>query len=225
MSAVVGIWKTLVNGVRAVESGTAAAVPTLPAEYDPVCSVVRQVFFPTVGNARRRLLFAAAGAETNIQGISEQIGKVLAGISGETVGVISAAPASTSASFDQKNSRVARETESSLATGVQIADRVWRIPASFLSELQAHGNDGEPSRLCDELPFRFLIFASLANQGVTPLFCRMCEGAVLVLSAGRTRRESASRAKEVLEQCGAEVLGAVLDGMEYPIPEAIYRRL
>jgi hypothetical protein len=48
---------------------------------------------------------------------------------------------------------------------------------------------------------------------------------VLVLTANRTRRESALRAREYLLHCNAELLGTVLDERTYPVPEAIYRRL
>lgn len=224
MSTEVGIWKTLVSGVRKVNGAArATTLATSPAGYDPVSSVVRQVFFPAVGNPRTRVLFAAAGPETDIRTISERIGKVLSDISGESVGVIGACPKGE-ALPNGNGSRRTRESDLS-ATGVQIAERVWRIPPSLLSDLHAQGKDMDPVQIGGELPFRYLVFASHAHDGITPLFCRVCEGAVLVLTAGQTRRESACRAKEVLEQCHGEVLGALLDGMDFPIPEAIYRRL
>jgi capsular exopolysaccharide synthesis family protein len=52
-----------------------------------------------------------------------------------------------------------------------------------------------------------------------------CGGAVLVLRAERTRWEVAEEAKRVLENSGAEVLGAVLNRRKYHIPWFIYKRL
>ena len=57
------------------------------------------------------------------------------------------------------------------------------------------------------------------------LFGRMADGLVLVLEAHDTRRESAQKAKEMLDAAGVPVLGAVLNKRTYPIPESLYRRL
>jgi protein-tyrosine kinase len=53
----------------------------------------------------------------------------------------------------------------------------------------------------------------------------MTDGLVIVLQANATRRESARRAKQLLDECGIPVLGAVLNKRAFPIPEPIYRRL
>jgi Mrp family chromosome partitioning ATPase len=57
------------------------------------------------------------------------------------------------------------------------------------------------------------------------LFGRMADGAMLVFEANSTRREPARKAKEVLDQSGVPVLGAVLNKRVFPIPEPVYRRL
>ena len=57
------------------------------------------------------------------------------------------------------------------------------------------------------------------------LFGRMADGLVLVLEAHDTRRETAQKAKEMLDAGGVPVLGAVLNKRTYPIPESLYRRL
>jgi Mrp family chromosome partitioning ATPase len=51
------------------------------------------------------------------------------------------------------------------------------------------------------------------------------DGIILIVSANRTRRECARRAKENLQAAGARLLGAVLNKRTYPIPQAIYDRL
>jgi tyrosine-protein kinase len=53
----------------------------------------------------------------------------------------------------------------------------------------------------------------------------LAEGAVLVLKAGHTRRPAVRLAIEELETAGVRILGAVLNQRQYPIPEAIYKRL
>ncbi len=52
-----------------------------------------------------------------------------------------------------------------------------------------------------------------------------CDGAILVVHAEQTRREAAQEAHARLQQAGAQVLGAVLNKRQFPIPEFLYRRL
>jgi Mrp family chromosome partitioning ATPase len=47
----------------------------------------------------------------------------------------------------------------------------------------------------------------------------------VLLQANSTRREAARRMKEELEENNIRVLGAILYGRTFPIPEAIYKRL
>ncbi len=52
-----------------------------------------------------------------------------------------------------------------------------------------------------------------------------CDGAILVIQAGRTQRGIVHRAKELLHQTQAHLLGHVLTNIEYHLPEYIYRYL
>ena len=53
----------------------------------------------------------------------------------------------------------------------------------------------------------------------------VADGTILVLRAERTRSEVAERAMKVLNEAGVTLLGGVLNGRRYHIPEFIYRRL
>ncbi len=53
----------------------------------------------------------------------------------------------------------------------------------------------------------------------------VADGTILVLRAERTRSEVAEKAMKVLHDAGATLLGGVLNGRRYHIPEFIYRRL
>ena len=48
---------------------------------------------------------------------------------------------------------------------------------------------------------------------------------VLVLEAGKTRKQVAVRAKQELEEAGGKLLGVVLNRRKFYIPEWIYKRL
>lgn len=73
--------------------------------------------------------------------------------------------------------------------------------------------------------FDYLILGATVADDATPLFCKACDGAVLVITANQTRREAALRAKEILHGWNVQLLGAVLDNRTFPVPESIYRRL
>ena len=51
------------------------------------------------------------------------------------------------------------------------------------------------------------------------------EGILLVIQAGRTQRGMVRRSTELLNQAHAKILGHVLTGIEYFVPEYIYRYL
>jgi Mrp family chromosome partitioning ATPase len=53
----------------------------------------------------------------------------------------------------------------------------------------------------------------------------LLDGVVLVVGAHSTRREAARKAKGTLEKGNVRLLGTVLNGRTFPIPDALYRRL
>lgn len=53
----------------------------------------------------------------------------------------------------------------------------------------------------------------------------LADGVVMVIQAGRTQRGIVKRAKELLHQSHAHILGYVLTNIEYHLPEYIYRYL
>ena len=54
---------------------------------------------------------------------------------------------------------------------------------------------------------------------------KLVDGVILVIRAGKTRREVVTRAESVLKSVGVNILGYVLTGVEYHIPEYIHRHL
>jgi Mrp family chromosome partitioning ATPase len=53
----------------------------------------------------------------------------------------------------------------------------------------------------------------------------MCEGVVLVLKANSTRRIAAQKVIQRLRAANVSLLGTVLSNRQFPVPDAIYRRL
>jgi Mrp family chromosome partitioning ATPase len=61
--------------------------------------------------------------------------------------------------------------------------------------------------------------------GEAGVLAQFADGLVLVLEAHRTRRVLARMAHGKLQAANVRILGAVLSGRTFPIPERLYRRL
>jgi capsular exopolysaccharide synthesis family protein len=67
--------------------------------------------------------------------------------------------------------------------------------------------------------------APITGSSGSQAICAKVDGVLLVLEAGRTRKQVAIRAKKELEEAGGKLLGVVLNKRRYFIPDWIYRRL
>jgi len=94
--------------------------------------------------------------------------------------------------------------------------------ASCLLPEQAAGLMGELKTRFDYVLVNGMPFKQGSDSEV---FAKNAEGVLLVVAAHATERAVARQAKERLEAAGAHLLGAVLTGRRFPIPEAVYRRL
>jgi hypothetical protein len=183
--------------------------------------LVRQVFFPAMV-PRTRVLFVAADAETNVYAVCEQVGRALVEMSEASVAIVEASSPSAPASAMKKAPRGSAGAEWWRGSSSPIAENLWRVPSALMNPSSQAG--GVPSQT-DGLPFDYVLFAASVADSEMSEFCSVCDGALLVLTASRTRREAAIRAQEQLLRSNTELLGAVLDGRTFSIPESIYRRL
>ncbi len=108
-------------------------------------------------------------------------------------------------------------------------DNLWVLPAGVSAETRALLVSDRLRDRVKELrsAFDFLIFDAppAAHSNDAAVLGRLLDGVVLVVGAGTTRRETACRAKETLEKGQVHLLGTVLNGRQFPIPDAVYRRL
>lgn len=71
-----------------------------------------------------------------------------------------------------------------------------------------------------------LIDAPALSLGSDSLvLARAAEGVVLVLKANSSRRDAAQKVVQDLQNAGVRILGAVLNQLTFPIPQAIYNKL
>jgi len=183
-----------------------------------IVSLARQAFFPSEGERRQRVLFVGADSETNVLAVAEQVARALAEMQ-KTVSLVERQMGAGEALPAKKPPMAVRNVE--YWSGFQVAENFWRIPSSTLSGPASSHAGGA----FGTLPFECVVLASSIGDAITPLFFGICDGAVLTITAHKTRRETALRAKQMIEQFNVKLIGVVLDGRTYPMPESIYRRL
>jgi capsular exopolysaccharide synthesis family protein len=90
-------------------------------------------------------------------------------------------------------------------------------------------NTGTLALRMDQLRREFdyvLVDSPPANMNAEALaFCHVADGVVLVLQAEVTHREATRKTADAVRSSGANVLGAVLNQRNYPIPQGLYDRL
>jgi hypothetical protein len=173
------------------------------------------------GNAvkRRRVLFAAADTETKVSQLGEEVARAVAAMQATVASVDSRSPELNQKALKKPPASV-RVTDS--WSGFQLSERLWKIPLTNFLEIDHPVARGA---VAVSAPFDCVVFTSVISDNVTPLFWSVCDAAVLVVTAGRTRRDVALRAKQILQHFDVELLGTVLVDRTFPIPESIYRRL
>jgi Mrp family chromosome partitioning ATPase len=76
-----------------------------------------------------------------------------------------------------------------------------------------------------EFDYVLLDVAALTDSNDAMLLGGSADGVVLVLKANTSRRESARKSMQDLENAKARVLGAVLNQRTFPIPQSIYNKI
>jgi protein-tyrosine kinase len=118
-------------------------------------------------------------------------------------------------------SRFARQIEGS---------NLWLVPAGTrVGGKRIIISSDRLQALLDELRQEFehvLISAAPANRRPDAvLLGQLTNGVILVLTAGSTRRATAVKVRDKFAASNVNILGAVLGGREYPIPDSLYRKL
>ncbi|HXR16476.1 MAG TPA: hypothetical protein VN777_09800 [Terriglobales bacterium] len=201
---------------------------------EQIRGLVRQIFFPGWPRPAHQVVFSPVDPETDISGICMQIGLALsAQVSGTTCLV--------EANLDSPGlERVIENNGHDLIANQEgptfpdlsrrRSNQLWLIPRNdFLGESESGlSGSGLRDRLA-ELRQTFdytVLYGPPAGRGSeAALLGSLCDGVVLVVEANSTRRVAAQKVKERLHAAKARLLGAVLSGRTFPIPEAIYRKL
>jgi hypothetical protein len=222
MNTVLESWKRANGGPAPVRTSSqpAETVEARSATISPAAlSLARQVFSARNAVKRRRVLFVSPDTDISAFPLGEQVARAVASMQ-VTVALVDSGKHPAPETAIKKPSASVRGID--FLSSFQISERLWKIPLTNFLDIDhpvAHGVGDAGA------PFDCVVFTSVISDSTTPLFCSLCDAAVLLLVAGRTRRDVALRAKQILEQFDVEFLGTVLSECTFPVPESIYRRL
>ncbi len=226
MSVSAELWRIATASTRAAQEAAVparAAITNDSGLRDPLTLLVRQLFFPATLPSRRHVLFLGADDETGELDLCETIAVTLAELSESQVAVVGGALLPGSA---KKLPQSIVEASLWRTHSQRVNNHVWRLPGWLFCDRLAQ-EFSEQRRPPAEFrnAFEYFLFSAKPGSSELPIFSAMSDAAVLVVTANRTRRDSALHAKEQLARYKVLLLGTVLNDRRFEIPEAIYRRL
>jgi len=198
---------------------------------EQIRSLVRQVFSPGWPKPARQVAFSAIDQKTNVTNVCEAVARELSAQVSGSVCMAATSDACFGSSlpyeeqaFDPEPSRPFR------SSAQQLSYNLWKLsqgtrnkaPRSVVSPALAR------TRLNDlRLQFDYTILncPSAGQHSETALLGQFCDGVVLVLNADSTRRVAAQKVQQMLQASNARILGSVLLGRRFPIPEGLYKKL
>lgn len=199
-------------------------------------SLVRQVFCPGWPRPARQVVFSGIDHDGDVADICMQGGFALSDQVDASICVVDANLYNTDAEANesvevpaQSRAKIRNEFGSLRGNARQITANLWHIS----SELFMDGRNGLQagwvrSRLAElRLEFDYAIVhgppAGMYSEAA--ILGQACEGVILVLNADETRRVAAFKVKETFLAANIRLLGAVLNGRTFPIPQEIYQRV
>ena len=196
---------------------------------EQIRGLVRQVFFGTEPQPARQVVFSAVEPEESVSSICVRVGEALAMETSADVAIVGTQLEDLEqvenwvedARNDSRNGSTPLRK-----TALRLRKNLWFIPGEIV---QASPNSALLHSFFSDVRREFeysIVEAQRAGESSAATeTARVADGLILVISAQRTRRASALKVKQMLEEFQVRILGAVFNDREFPIPEKIYRRL
>ena len=198
---------------------------------EQIQGLVRQVFFSNAERPVRQVVFSSVEPETDVRNICRWVGEALALETAETVALAGEYPEMLLGRNSDQEDTAARLSGAKSAVPWQGATRVrgnlWMVPAAKKNEERVTTVELHSYLCAMRREFKYSIVAGppARESSMATAMARFADGIILVLSAHRTRRNTALKIMQGLEASQARILGTVLNERRFPIPERIYRRL
>lgn len=191
--------------------------------------LVRQVFFSSAPQPKRHVLFSAVEPGADLGSICLRVAQTLAMETSASVAVVGSIPqdADTLGSCLEDASDDSSDGSMLLRKmAMRLASNLWLLPDQ--SANASHNSvsvAGFFGGLRNEFEYSIVQAPPAGESSRATEMAKAADGLILVLSAQHTRRASALRVKQMMEEAEVRILGTVLTDREFPIPERIYRRL
>ncbi len=192
---------------------------------EQIRSLVRRVFFNCEGLPAKQVVFSAAGANPELAGICYQIGEALALETSSRVAIVIREPSDRNKICFPRNDDTAHIKDDA----VRLATNLWRVAEFGPCGGPERAGMGQywASRLAElRSQFEFAVIQGpvAGSSSEAALLGELADGIVLVLGAG-TRKACARKVKECLQAGSSRLLGTVLSGRAFPVPQRIYQWL
>lgn len=206
--------------IREIHPCVTGSVPSIRDEQ--IKALIQQVFFTHESTLMRHVGFITIEPSTDTASLCFDVAAALARESAYDVGLIDAHPDAVSL-----HSRLDIPAPKRIEGSWLLAPRLWMVPRqSWLPPRQQQITNQNSSRLREVLTdFDFSVLACGAASWLTADVSQVCDGVVLVLAANKTRRLVAAQVKEHLKKTHVNLLGTVLAGRRFPVPQGLYRSL
>jgi hypothetical protein len=198
---------------------------------EQIRGLVRQVFFSNLPRTVRHVMFTPAEAETDVRSICMRVGESLALETMGSIAILGRHPHLVAAE-EIGRTRMPGIVDDNLGAplrgaAVRWRSNVWLVPNRENDEdnVSATALHKYLAQIRSEFEYAILEGPPAAGSNEATAMAQFADGVVLVLSAQRTRRATASQIKKMLEKSQARLLGTVLTDREFPLPERLYRRL
>jgi hypothetical protein len=194
---------------------------------EQVRGLVRRVFFTSGGRPVKQVVFSAAEPHTDVSNICDQVGQALAL---ETSAHIAVVDREQRAGEMERGHPRAVEGAAIKSWSTQTAVNLWHVPGFGRRECSEESGSGRYWLSClaelrNEFEYAVIHGPAAGTSSEAALLGQLADGIILVLGAHSTRRATARKIKETLEGAQSRILGTVLSGRTFPVPERIYRRL
>lgn len=183
---------------------------------EQIRNLARRVFDESASPPRRQVVFTSIDPDVEIHSLCERVASSLASETAKSVAVITHQPGDR---FSP-----AHADAPSRKTALSLQTNVWLLSMGENNEQRS--GTGSLYRYLENVRREFeysIVAAQPGALNAAVAAARVADGAVLVVSAIRTRRASATRFLSAFAQ--VHMLGTVLIDREFPMPDAIYRRL
>ena len=201
-----------------------------PAEFarEQIRGLVRRVFFSADAQPVKQVVISAAEAHIEVSAICEQVGRALALETDADVAIVgqNLHDAQIATLHANRYTGVsAIKSQSTRTTG-----NLWRVSEFCLRERGKELGTGHYwlsrlSELRNEFEYCVIQGPTPGISNETAVLGELADGIILVLDAHSTRRVTARKIKESLESGRSRILGTVLSGRTFPVPDCLYRRL